>query len=82
MKNVKIMLTTITMLSVFGGVLAFKAKRFGKVIYTTDNCTINATCPFVKQDFTMTSVNPGTAKVCVTDVRNGPCTYTWTKPEQ
>jgi len=81
MKKVKIMLTAITLFAVVGGALAFKAKKFGQTVYTTNNPKLHATCPFVLDNVTITDQNPGTVKISVTDVQNAPCIVTWTKAQ-
>jgi hypothetical protein len=56
MKRIKIMLTAITVFAVVGGALAFKAQKFGQVIYTTNNPVAGATCPFATPNFTTTQI--------------------------
>jgi len=80
MKKVKIMLTAVVVFAAIGGALAFKAQKFGSVIYTTTNEAGTPRCPLEKFDFTTTSVETGT-KISVSTVKNGFCVLTWTKPQ-
>jgi hypothetical protein len=83
MKRIKIMLTAITVFAVVGGALAFKAQKFGKVIYTTNNPVPGATCPFAVVNFTTTQVADPLFpnKISVTDIQNNLCVLRFTTPQ-
>jgi hypothetical protein len=83
MKKIKIMLTAITVFAVVGGALAFKAQKFGAIVYTTNNPVEGATCPFELREFTITDVKPNSSAVLtsVTDIQSAPCVESYTKPQ-
>lgn len=76
----KIALTAIAVFAVVGGALAFKAQRFGSVIYTTNTPGPGAICNIKTQDFTTTTT--GSVLISVSTVKNTECVATYTKSEQ
>jgi len=79
MKKAKVMLMAITIFTVVGGALAFKAKSFGSTVYTTDNTlAVDPTCPFVTPDTTISDTG---AQTSVTDIQGNPCELALTAPK-
>ena len=79
MKNVKMMLAAIALVAVLGGTYAFKAQKYSlQKIYTqrdpgTGKCTVALTSS------TITTVDPGTAKVFAHTTNSEICPLNWTK---
>jgi len=73
MKQNKLIITALVVLSVAGSALAFKAKTFGDGIFC-DNGAANHFCNLYKEDFTLTDngATPTLLK-CVTESQNATC---------
>jgi len=75
MKKIKILLTAITVFAVVGGALAFKAKTYGSIIYTTSNQVSGAFCPLPLQNFTADGSGTYRATTKAPDNISGPQGY-------
>jgi hypothetical protein len=76
MKKVKLMLTSIAILSILGGVFAFKAATLSHPIWTTPNAQGNCT---IQEDGFVLTTTSSSAKIEVTNVASAPCVLTYTK---
>jgi len=75
MKKAKIMLTSIAIVGVVAGALAFQAHKYGSVIYTGPDAQ---DCTFTVQDVTITPAQSGTQTFATTAFGDPNCALTFT----